>query len=617
VHRPGSFLSVQGACGKVAALSPIKIPLMIVRSFFVLVLAFPALALADDAPANDAEQSAYFPYTLEIDALDDLFDILDKHLDLSRLESEKRMTKEQLARLIENAPNAVAGLLATEGYFSPTVKIKLDESTVPALVTLKVDEGKPTLVRSVEVNYLGDIIPDEVRMKRLEERQEKTWPLPKGSIFRQSAWDSGKRSAVNSLLNRRYPAAKLVHAEANVDSEAHAVDLTVNVDSGPAYFYGPLSITGLSRYPEQLIRNNVQFHEGAEYRRNDLLELQTDLQNLPHFSLVLVDVDLPTDPPFIAPVKVTVQEAPLSKINTGLGFSTNTGMRGSFDYRYLNLMDRAWVLDTGVRLQQKEQSVSAGVTFPRFASGYEHRIYASYVNENIQGLDTSTWKTGISRSRTEENIDRLIAIEYQMERRELNDGTVSDPQSLTGKYQWVRRDVDRIRNPRSGNVITLEGGGALKGLLSDESFVRLYGRGVQFWPVGEKSVLVGRLELGDTLTKESFNVPSDWLFRTGGSSSVRGYDYQSLGLSLGGSTVPGRVMAVSSVEFQTPVYKDWMGAVFVDHGGVGDQWKDWRGSTGVGAGARWVSPVGVIGLDVARGVEAKQFRVHFSMGVTF
>ncbi|MCX7204536.1 MAG: autotransporter assembly complex protein TamA, partial [Proteobacteria bacterium] len=459
--------------------------------------------------------------------------------------------------------------------------------------------------------------PDEVRMKRLEERQEQTWPLPKGSVFRQSAWDSGKRNAVNTLLNRRYPAAKLVHAEANVDPEAHTVDLTVDVDSGPAYFYGPLSITGLSRYPEKLIRNNVQFREGAEYRRNDLLELQADLQNLPHFSLVLVDVDLPPDPPFIAPVKVTVQEAPLSKISTGLGFSTNTGARGSFDYRYLNLMDRAWVLDTGLRLQQKEQSVSAGITFPRFASGYEHRVYASYVNENIQGLDTSTWKTGVSRSSTEKNIDRLIAIEYQMERRELNDGTVFDPQSLTAKYQWVRRDVDRIRNPRSGNVITLEGGGALKGLLSDESFVRLYGRGVQFWPVGGKSVVVARVELGDTFTKDSLSVPTDWLFRTGGSSSVRGYDYQSLGLSVGGSTIPGRVMAVSSLEFQTPVYKDWLGAVFVDHGGVGDQWKDWRGSTGVGVGTRWVSPVGVIGLDVARGVEENQFRVHFSMGVTF
>ncbi|MFC7421169.1 autotransporter assembly complex family protein [Iodobacter arcticus] len=598
-------------------MSLFKITLMIVRSFFVLVLAFPVLALADEPPAIDAEQNVYFPYVLEIEAPDDLFDLLDKHLDLSRMETEKRMTREQLLRLIDNAPEAVSGLLSTEGYFSPTVKIKLGESTTPALVSLYVDAGQPTRVRNVDVNYTGGVIPDEARMKRLIDRQEQTWPLPEGSVFRQRAWDDGKRRAISTLLNRRYPAARMLRAEASVDPENHTVDLTIDIDSGPAYYYGPLSITGLSRYPEKLVRNNVQFHEGAEYRRNDLLELQTYLQNLPHFSLVLVDVDLPADPPYIAPVKVTVQEAPLSKISTGLGFSTNTGVRGSFDYRYLNLLDRAWVLDTGFRLQQKEQSFNAGVTFPRFASGYVHRVYGSFVREDIQGLATSTWKTGVSRSITDENIDRLIAIEYQMERRELNDGTVSDPQSLTAKYQWVRRDVDRIRNPRSGNVITLEGGGALKGLLSDESFVRIYGRGVQFWPVGEKSVVVGRLELGDTFTKESFNVPSDWLFRTGGSSSVRGYDYQSLGLSAGGSTVPGRVMAVSSLEFQTPVYKDWLGAVFVDHGGVGDQWKDWRGSTGVGLGARWVSPVGVIGLDVARGVEEKQFRVHFSMGVTF
>ncbi|MCX7208466.1 MAG: hypothetical protein NT086_21280, partial [Proteobacteria bacterium] len=186
-------------------MSLIKIALMIVRSFFVFVLALPVLALADELPAIDAEQNVYFPYVLEIDAPDDLFDLLDKHLDLSRMETEKRMTREQLLRLIENAPEAVNSLLSTEGYFSPKLKIKLDESTAPALVLLEVEEGPLTLVRSVEVNYLGEIIPDEVRMKRLEERQEQTWPLPKGSVFRQSAWDSGKRNAVNTLLNRRYP----------------------------------------------------------------------------------------------------------------------------------------------------------------------------------------------------------------------------------------------------------------------------------------------------------------------------------------------------------------------------------------------------------------------------
>ncbi len=590
---------------------------MFARSLCALALVVPAVVYADvEAPA-EAEQNVSFPYVLKITTTNNFHDLLEKNLDLARWQRERRVTREQLERLLDSVAESVSGLLATEGYFSPVVSAKLDETVQPAVVSLDVKAGEPSRVRDIDVNYMGAIDEDEVRVQRLFERREQTWSLPVGSIFKQSAWNDSKRRALSALLNRRYPAAKMVRSEASVDPQALTVDLSIDLDSGPAYTYGPLEVSGLSRFTEKLIRNNVEFHEGEEYRRKDLVDLQTDLQNLPHFSLVLVDVDLPTDPPFIAPVKVTVQESPLSKISTGLGYSTNTGVRGSFNYRYLNLMDRAWVFDSSLRLEQKEQALSAGVTFPRFTSGYEHRVYASYTREDIQSLAIDKWKTGVSRSITSENIDRLIRLEYQIERSELNDGTVFDPQSLTAKYQWVRRNVDRLRNPRSGNVITLEGGGAIKGVLSDETFAQLYGRGVQYFPIGKKSVFVGRLELGQTFTKEVTNVPTDWLFRTGGSSSVRGYDFQSLGISLGGSTVPGRVLAVSSLEYQQPVYKDWLGAVFVDHGGVADQWKDWKGSTGVGVGARWVSPVGMIGIDVAHAIEAKQFRVHFTMGVTF
>jgi translocation and assembly module TamA len=590
---------------------------MFTRSVCSLLLALPVFACADDETPAEQDLNVYFPYVLQIKAPADLGDLLEKYLDLSRLKAEKRMTREQLSRLVDNAPAAVADLLATEGYFSPVVNATLNDAAVPAVVSLAVDAGEPVRVRDIEVKYFGAIESDEVRKKRLDDRRELTWPLPKGSIFRQSSWDDAKKRSVSSLLNRRYPAARLVRAEASVDPEAHVVDLAVDVDSGPAYTYGPVSISGLSRYPEKLIRNNIEFNAGEEYRRNDLLELQTNLQNLPHFSLVLVDVDLPTDAPFVAPVKVSVQEAPLSKISTGLGYSTNTGARGSFDYRYLNLADRAWVLDAGVRVEQKEQAFNTGITFPRFSSGYEHRVYVSYLRDDIQSLATSKWKTGVTRSNSTDNIDRVITLEYQIETRELNDGSVSDTKSLTANYHWVRRNVDRIKNPRSGNVVTFDGGGAIDGLMSDETFIRLSGRGIQFWPAGEKGTVVARIDLGDTFAKEAINVPTDWLFRTGGSSTVRGYDYQSLGLNAGGSTVPGRVMAVGSVEYQYPVYKDWLGAVFVDHGGVANIWKEWRGYTGVGVGARWVSPVGVIGLDVAHGVEEKQFRVHFTMGVTF
>ena len=36
-----------------------------------------------------------------------------------------------------------------------------------------------------------------------------------------------------------------------------------------------------------------------------------------------------------------------------------------------------------------------------------------------------------------------------------------------------------------------------------------------------------------------------------------------------------------------------------------------------GLGGRWRSPVGPVGLDVAYGEAVQEFRLHFSLGVSF
>ena len=43
---------------------------------------------------------------------------------------------------------------------------------------------------------------------------------------------------------------------------------------------------------------------------------------------------------------------------------------------------------------------------------------------------------------------------------------------------------------------------------------------------------------------------------------------------------------------------------------------DLRPNVGYGVGVRWRSPVGMLRLDLARGTETGQFRVHFSVGIS-
>ena len=47
------------------------------------------------------------------------------------------------------------------------------------------------------------------------------------------------------------------------------------------------------------------------------------------------------------------------------------------------------------------------------------------------------------------------------------------------------------------------------------------------------------------------------------------------------------------------------------------RWQDFRFAVGYGVGARWASPVGPLGLDLAYGVDARQARLHFTLDVSF
>lgn len=565
-------------------------------------------------PAAGAE---LFSYDIVIDAPSEIKSLLTQYLDVVRLRTSERMSAEQLSRLVDATPDEAARLLETEGYFAPLITLTYQKDQNPPRVLLRVSPGELVRVDDVQLSLQGVLAENAKELEQIRSQLLSAWSLPKGAVFTQKGWDDAKKQTLSLLQEKGFGAASISQSEARVNPDTHTVEILLALDSGAAYRFGEVNITGLKHYPESLVRDQVKFARGDEYRRSELVNLQGWLHDLPQFSLVVVDPVLSPTPPYEANVNIDVQETPRHKITTGLGYSTNTGVKSELGYRFLNLADRGWISESKLRLEQYEQAAETSVTFPRQSSGYEHRVSMGYLRSDVENLLSRTWRMGISRQRQDFNLSRTWSLEYLAERRDLADGTKENPKTLALKFQWLRRDVDSVRDPRQGTLLQLEVGGAHEKVLSDATFLHLYGRGVRYWPVGPQGVVITRVELGQTFANEQANVPSDWLFRTGGAGSVRGYDYQSLGVESGGSIVPGRVLATASLEYQIPVYHEWRAAAFVDHGSAAGRWGELHGVTGAGLGARWVSPVGVLGLDLARGIEKQQWRFHVALGLAF
>ena len=57
--------------------------------------------------------------------------------------------------------------------------------------------------------------------------------------------------------------------------------------------------------------------------------------------------------------------------------------------------------------------------------------------------------------------------------------------------------------------------------------------------------------------------------------------------------------------------------MFVDAGSVAQQASDMKARVGLGVGARYLSPVGPLQMDLAYGVDTRRFRLHLSLGWAF
>jgi translocation and assembly module TamA len=185
---------------------------------------------------------------------------------------------------------------------------------------------------------------------------------------------------------------------------------------------------------------------------------------------------------------------------------------------------------------------------------------------------------------------------------------------IDGEYTW--RNVDNLLEPTRGWMATVHLGGGVPGV-STERFARVIGRAVAWYPLSKTNSLSARVEAGAVLANSRDGIPSNFLFRTGGDTTVRGYAFDSLGVAMGDAVVGGRYYGVASVEAVHWITPAWGVAAFVDAGNATDSMTDTHPAVGYGIGARLRTPIGPFRLDLAYGQETASVRVHFSVGLAF
>jgi translocation and assembly module TamA len=607
-----------------------------------------AAALAQTAAAPvavpTATANATIKYKVRIDAPAPLDTLLENNLDLVHYRGNARVDREQLRRLVRDAPEQVKTLVATAGYYSPTVSARLDEGGDGPTAVVTVVPGEPVLVGSVELVLNGFAsTPEKGPAKPFDTNALKTgWTLKEGQQFRQGDWEAAKRNLLRDVVQTRYPRAQLTDSQATVDPDTHRAALRVVLDSGPEMRFGALRIEGLKRYPASIVTNLNQIKPGDYYSEAALQSYQSRLQDTGYFATVDVSADqsailgdqmavakeaqpdaektaAPLTPEMMAPLPLVVRvtENKRRNISAGVGYSTNTGNRTQLTYDDLNVFGLKF--KSALTMETLQQSLRGDFYFPKTPDGYSDSVGAGFIHSDIAGENTSTTSVTAKRSWGTPLLEHSVTLEFLSENTTVAGDAVLDERakSLPLTYSITSRKLDNLIFPTRGYVVNATIGIAALPILTDEKFIRGTAKFLYYHPLGERGVVVLRGEGGALMSGTKEGVPSVYLFRAGGDQSVRGYAFQELGVKVGDATIGGRYLATGSAEYQYWVTPTWGAATFYDAGNAADTVKDLHPKSGYGVGVRYKSPVGPINVDVAYGHADQEIRLHFSLGFTF
>lgn len=541
-----------------------------------------------------------------------LRELLQKHLTIHEAMSNPRLNASEWQRLIKKTPQEISDLLATEGYFKTKTNLRKAGTGEAEFHLVLPPQAK---VSQVNVSVTG-AVQQALHQATLEAAQ-KSWSLPVNSAFTQSAWSKAKRETLATLLRDEFPNARLTQSQALVNPARQVVIIQITVDSGPAVKFGSVHIHGLQHYPESLLRPLMTLKTGAPYRQEDLLTLQSSFMRTGKFRTV--DVAAKTDqlnPDQSADIVITVNELDQHSIRIGSGASTNTGARVVFNYTDRNLFDRGLLWDSSVRLEQRLQAVTSNITFLTDDKGYRDSIQNNLIRTDIEGQDTTAIQNGVRRYWGQPTtIEQFVGANLLYEFLTVEGENSQFNKAATLAYGFNMRRLNHALAPSKGWIFNTQFQLAPLDKLSDGRFLQSQARLQAFYPLSESTQWLGRIEVGSI--SGSGNVPATYLFRAGGDQSVRGYAFQSLGVKEADAILGGRVLLTGSSEIVQWLNTSWGAAVFVDFGNAARSWKDYEPELGYGLGARWRSPIGPVGVDVARGQETGEYRLHFNLGVNF
>lgn len=417
---------------------------------------------------------------------------------------------------------------------------------------------------------------------------------------------------VSALRDAGYPLAKVTLPPATLFPDANRLDVVFVADPGPPAKIGEITFSGLSATNESFVRQRLLLHPGQPFNPPTIDAARQDLLSLGVFSVVRMQPDEVVGPDGTLPILIDVTERPARAVDLGASYSTDLGISLSAAWRHRNLFGNAEQLHLNAAFRfggsatvAPSYDVGARFVKPDFlARDQSLEVSLQALKQNLKAYDQTAVIERVTLSR---RLTPFWTVGFGVlgEQERITQEGVTNTYNLLGLPLTARYDsTNSPFDPTTGiratfSIIPMKSLGG-----NGETFVISQAAASTYFDVlGDgRSVLAMRGLVGQAAGVGVFGLPPDQRFYAGGSGTVRGFRFQSVGPRFPSNNPTGGTAVVAgSVEVRQRVYGDFGVVGFVDAGQVTADGTPFSGGwqIGAGIGARYYTPIGPIRLDVA------------------
>jgi translocation and assembly module TamA len=447
---------------------------------------------------------------------------------------------------------------------------------------------------------------------------------------------AARERLLNALREQGYAQAKVAEPIATLREEIDAIDVLFQVESGAKAVLGEIKVNGLKKLNAAFVKKRLTIATGQRFKPTAIETAQQDLMGLGVFSSVRTQVDKQLDEQGREPVVIDVIERPQHAVNMGAAYSTDLGGNFSGAWLHRNLFGNAEQLKLTAALTQLGGNSTTGIGY-KVGAAFIKPDFLTRDQSLLLGVDALKQsliaydETAVMFHMT---LNRKLATHWHgsfgiaAQQMQISQENVTRDYTLLSLPLTLKYDSSNsLLDPTQGVIATASVTPTQSfANTGNKPFVLAQVSASSYWDLGEagRSVLALRGMVGVSGGVSQFGLPPDQRFYAGGSSSVRGYKYQSVGPAFADNTPQGgTAMAAGSVELRHRILDNYGVVLFADAGQVSvdafpfsNLWQ-----IGAGIGVRYYTSFGPIRVDVALPVNPQpnsgSFEVYVGLGQAF